>query len=238
MKDIFHEDYPTEQSYMEKVIDGLPEEIETLLEDLDENNTERSNGQQGVTNKELAYHMLPGGDRRLGVTCTAKDVANEFNIRKASAHEKLNKLEKHGLLYKDEREGHLFVISPELRKRIDDFETKGICLNERDVATDGGVPRTALSLPNAPHNIDNKPSQLASTRNDSRLRERIINEVTVPIASLVGFFMIDSIVAGSASPLAAVLIMGIVWLLSKLAALPDHMPWETARQMDLAHSMG
>lgn len=225
--------YSERQTYMEKVIDSLPEEIETLLEDAEGYNTGGSIGEKGVTDKELAYHMLPDEDRGLGETYTAKEVADQFDIAKGTARGRLDKLETQGIVYEDEREGHLFTISPALRKRIDAFESQGIRLDETDVATDGGVSRIERSLSNETTKLDNTLSQQLSTPNSSRLRDEVMDGVMIPIAVLISFFTIYPIASGSGSLLVAVLIIGVVWMLSKLAEVPEHMPQETARRFGL-----
>jgi hypothetical protein len=214
------------QKDKQSISDELPEKVHTRLVDSEINTMARSN--EKVTEVDIAYHLYAGDDSRLGLACTVSSVADEFDISEAAVRKRLDRLHSKGILQKKNRNGYLFRVEPELCKEIDAVDVPNVFEDQNDVATDGrGISRTDALPPNETAKTDNIPPQWNPTPNKSRVLDVLLDEMIVPIASVIGFLMTDFIAAGSASPLAAVLIIGVTWVLSKLAAVPNQLPWET-----------
>ena len=220
---------------IDKKADDLPEKVHTLLKQSKDNNLARSNGQGGVAEINIAYHFYTDDSRRLGMACTVAGLADEFDITESSARTRLQSLASKGIVYEQQRNGHLYTVDPALCDDIDAADVPEVFECDTTITTDGwGIPRA--DSPPETASPDNKPSHSALASDSALSREQLVDEVTVPLASIVGFFGVNLIAinfsaASSASPSAAVLIIGLTWILSKMAALPEHSPQETARRV-------
>ena len=231
----------TETTDRDDKYDELPERVCTLLENSETNNLTRSNGQGGVPDIDIVYELYINNNR-LGMACTVSGFVEEFDIIESSARTRLQNLAEKGLVQEHQRNGHLYTVDPALCDDIAAADVPKPFECDTTITTDGsGMPRTGS--PTETTGPDNQPPHSDSAFDSTLSLGQVGDDLTVPIASVVGFFItnlvaINFLGASSASPSAAVLIIGLTWMLSKVAALPDHLPQETARRMDLGlHSL-
>ncbi|WP_277542875.1 helix-turn-helix domain-containing protein [Haloarcula laminariae] len=221
-----------------RMYDELPGAIQNQLESpaAREEGFFKSYVQDGLSNIELVYHLIPGLDRRLDPPCTVQQVATEFDVSGTAVRNTLNNLVEDGILHENDRESDSYLISP------DYWDAIGGSPEPKELIQDGGKPITSDHPSAVATTIKAEGSAPETSSVQYHLDDGLLHAcnkrplvaspdgaLIVPIGALVALLAFG-VTDASLWPTSG-LVLGVSWLAYEFAKLPNYTPRETLQEL-------